>query len=45
MDSERAKMAGQTLGVQGVLSEVRGDSKFMKDTFGFRGWKTNSGIC
>ena len=45
MDSKRAKIAGQTLGVQGVLAEVRGDWKFMKDTVGFPGWNTNSGIC
>ena len=45
MDSKRAKMAGQTLGVQGVLAEVKGDWKFMKDNFGFPSWNTNSGIC
>ena len=45
MDTKRAKMAGQTLEVQGVLAEVRGGWKFMKDTFGSSGWNTNSGIC
>ena len=45
LDSKRAKMPGQTLGVQGVLAEVRGDWKFMKDTFGFPSWNTNSGVC
>ena len=43
--STRPGTQGQTLGVQGVLAEVRGDWKFMKDTFGFPGWNPNSGIC
>ena len=41
----RAKKADKSLGVRGVLAEVRGDWKFMKDIFHLPGWNEQSGCC
>lgn len=44
-DAARRKLAGQPLGCRGVLAEIRGDWKMMKEVFKFPGWNTSSGIC
>ena len=45
LDSSRKIAAGQAIGCQGVLAEVRGDWACFKDTFRFPGWNTNAGCC
>ena len=44
-DKQRNNKAGQPLGFQALLCEVRGDWKFYKECFNFPGWNTVSGIC
>ena len=44
-DGRRARRAGQPLGTRAALVEVRGDWKFLKETFKLPGWNTLSGIC
>ena len=43
--TNRENKAGQPLGFQALLCEVRGDWKFYKECFNFPGWNTVSGIC
>ena len=43
--TNRENKAGQPLGFQALLCEVRGDWKFYKECFNFPGWNTFSGIC
>lgn len=44
-DSFRKRIEGKTIGVKGLLVEVRGDWKWMKDTFRFPQHNETAGCC
>ena len=44
-NSKRNKKAGSELGITGVLCQVRGDWKMMKDVFRFPAWNEKAGCC
>ena len=45
LDSQRAKQAGKTLAVKGLVTEVRGDWKMYKDTLRLPGWAEKDNCC
>ena len=44
-DKVRLKKIGKDIGIKAILSEVRGDWKFYKETFRLPGWNEKSGCC
>lgn len=44
-DRSRAGLGGKELGFRAVLTEVRGDWKFFKETFRFQAWNEKAGCC
>ena len=44
-DSRRSKKSGQSLGLQGLLTEARGDWKMYKETFRLPGWQDKGNCC
>ena len=45
LEWHRKKMAGKAMLTKAALCEVRGDWKYMGETFGFPKHNTNEGIC
>ena len=44
-DKKRSRLKGLSIGITGLLAEVRGDWAFFKETFRFPGWRENAGCC
>ena len=44
-DRSRAKVSRQALPIRGLLIEIRGDWKCMKDVFRLPGWQESEGCC
>ena len=44
-DRKRAAQAGKSLGIRGVLTEIRGDWKCLKEVFRLPGWQERASCC